>query len=357
MGTLEPSREPSGELGVAISERALEDNIARCFSQDLELAYFYVDLLCMHFCFRLASLLRATGIVADAQYLKCTTLDILREPGSAAPSQEFSSLLDEARTCCPTAAPIYDLIARCHDGAPAFLTGETPGIGVVFPRGDLRLWERVHREDAVMSIYADAVVPALAQSLEGIGPGARVLEVGGGVGAVLDRCLPLLRENKVAEFRFTDLGRLFIQRRELANPDDPMLRFSVLDLDAPLEPQGVGPQSFDIITGVNVLHSAKDLPATLRELRGALKPGGQLILGEGSPPRRGKRWRLDVVFAFLRGWWDVQLDPVFRPRPGFLFPNEWLALLDATGYKTARALPGEDWFRGDCRGGVVVGTR
>jgi hypothetical protein len=106
-----------------------------------------------------------------------------------------------------------------------------------------------------------------------------------------------------------------------------------------------------------VLHSGKDLAFILRELRTALHPGGHLILGEGSPPRPGIRWRLDVVFAFLRGWWDVLLDPLYRPRPGFLFPTEWVQVLRAAGYENTRALPGEQWFLGPCRGGLIAASR
>lgn len=330
------------------------DLYSQCFSARLEEAYRYLDRLALHFCFRAVRETQLTGVAPEAQYLRQTVLDLLREKGFVAtqcPPDESARLQQEARQACPEATPIFELLARCHEHAPGFLTGRESGLSVIFPRGDLRLWERVHREDAVMSIYADLVTPALAGGLR---KGARVLEVGGGVGAVLDRCLPLLREREVAEYRFTDLGKLFVQRREPMHAGDSFLRFATVDLDSPLAAQSLEPATFDAVIGVNVLHSVRDLPFTLRELRATLRPDGCLILGEGSPPRRGRRWPLDLVFAFLRGWWDVSLDARLRPRPGFLFPSEWIELLRACGYQNICALPGESWFPRACRGGLMV---
>ena len=132
------------------------------------------------------------------------------------------------------------------------------------------------------------------------------------------------------------------------------MRFLSLDLDRPLSAQGVVPESFDVVIAVNVLHSARDLRMALRELHAVLKTPGWLICGEGSPPSRNRRWRLDLVFAFLRGWWDVWTDSVLRPRPGFLLPAEWEAALLASGYQHVRVLPGENWFAGPCRGGLIM---
>jgi SAM-dependent methyltransferase len=338
-----------------------EDVISRCFSPRLEEAYQHIDRMVLQFCFHVARELPIFGgfePAPEGRYLVQTVRDILAEEGFADPQKRIPgddtvALRNEARGCCPEAAPILQLLERCHDHAIAFLTGCEPGLNVVFPRGDIGLWERVHSTDAVMSIYADLIPAALAEVLP---DGARVLEVGAGVGAVIERCLPLLRQRAVREYWFTDLGKLFVLRGERRYGHESFLRFRVFDLDLPFAQQDIEP-GFDVIVGVNVLHSAKNLDFTLRGLRSALNPGGHLILGEGSPPRPGVRWRLDVVFAFLRGWWDVHLDPVHRPRPGFLFPTEWLQLMRLAGYQNATALPGEQWFSSACRGGLIAASR
>jgi pyochelin synthetase len=185
----------------------------------------------------------------------------------------------------------------------------------------------------------------------------RVLELGAGVGAVLRRCIDLLQRHDVAEYLFTDLGQTFVQNAHTKYGDIPWLHFAQVNMDLPLRDQGLAPESFDAVIGVNVLHAAKGLRRSLHEIHRVLKANGHLILAEGSPPERDERWRLDVVFAFLRGWWDVSLDPVVRPRPGFLLPTEWEAALRVCGFSPVFLLPGEEWFRRSCRGGVIVARK
>ena len=217
----------------------------------------------------------------------------------------------EARALCPRAEATFEMIARCREHAAAFVAGREPGPAAVFPRGDLALWERLHDEDAVMSIYADIAAAALDALAE---PGARVLELGAGVGALARRSRNLLRERNVAEYWFTDLGELFVQ-------------------------------------------NARSIFAEEKAIHNALRAPGWLVCGEGSPPRAGSHWRLDLVFGFLSGWWDVATEPALRPSPGFLFPSQWQRLLRACGFDAVEALPGESWFDGPCRGGLIVAAK
>ena len=358
----------------------MEDVFSRSFSGELALAYSYIDRLCLHLCFhivhecrlsqahseRLAELCARIGIVPDARYLMTTVLDILEEEGYVhhlrdgclsfrpCPQDRSSEVQREARLCCPRALPTFQMIERCHDNAPAYLSGRKSGPEVIFPRGDICLWERVQSDDAVMSIYADLIPPPLEALL---GPRARLLEVGAGVGAVVRRCLPLLRERGVREYWFTDLGKVFVQRARRVYGEEPFMLFRTLDVDLPFSAQGLVPETFDAVIAVNVLHVAKDLPFTLREIHAALNTPGWLICAEGSVPDRIGRWRLDLVFAFLRGWWDVSTNHPLRPRPGFLMPNRWKDALLACGYRSVYSLPGEDWFAGPCRGGLILAQK
>ncbi len=213
------------------------------------------------------------------------------------------------------------------------------------------MWDRVHSVDRVMSIYADLVSPALGAILQ---PGARVLEVGGGVGAVLQRCFPFFDRYEIGQYLFTDVGQTFVQAARERYAGDKRLSFARLDINSPFDGQALVPQSFDVVLGVNVVHVARRLMFSLRELLKLLKPGGYLILCEGSPPDRVTRWRLDLVFAFLRDWWDVEIDPPWRLRPGFMLPSEWKAALLGCGFQEVHLLPGEQGFHGPCRGGLVI---
>jgi SAM-dependent methyltransferase len=367
-------------LDIDALRAAMEPLLLRCFSSDLTRAYAYIDRLCLHLCFHLveefhllktrcgtfADLMARVGLVPDAAYLLTTIFDILAEEGFVictedgwegcrpCPPDDSADLQREARVSCPQAQALFELIERCHDHAPAFLTGREPGMATAFPRGDIRLWERIHTIDGVMSIYADLIPPALEAIL---GQEVRLLEVGAGVGAVMQRCLPLLCSRSTQEYWFTDLGKLFVQRAQRTYGRESFMRFSTVNLDLPLTSQGLVPASFDAVIAVNVLHVAKDLAFTLRELYTMLKTPGYLVCAEGSPPDWQRRWRLDLVFAFLRGWWDVSIDPILRPRCGFLLPTQWTKALLTCGYQKVHALPGEEWFAGPCRGGLIIAEK
>jgi SAM-dependent methyltransferase len=371
---------PAGCIDVEALKISMESVFSRSFSADLARAYFYIDSLCLHLCFhiahecrlsqarseRLTDLCARIGVVPDALYLLNTVLDILQEEGYVqqlengclscrpCPQDRSAEVQREARLSCPQALPTLQMIERCHDNALAFLSGRKSGMEVIFPRGDTWLWERVQSEDAVMSIYADLLPPPLEALL---GRGARLLEVGAGVGAVVRRCLPILREHGIREYWFTDLGKLFVQQARRLYGEEPFMLFRTLDVDLPFSAQGVAPETFDAVIAVNVLHVAKEVAFTLREIHAALKTSGWLICAEGSVPDRIKRWRLDLVFAFLRGWWDVSTDQTLRPRPGFLMPSQWKDALQACGYRRVYMLPGEDWFAGPCRGGLILAQK
>jgi SAM-dependent methyltransferase len=353
---------------------------ARLFSDDLERVYAHVDHLCLQLCFRLAhecdllnsraetlaQIVARANVAPDAVYLVGTVMDILCEEGfvkrtaigyeglKPCPRDESEQLQRNARSAHSDATPIFELIARCHESAVEFVVGRKTGLAALFAHGDIELWTRVHTLDPVMSIYAELVVPALEASAP---PRMQALEVGGGVGAVLRRCLPVLERLEFDHYCFTDLGQSFVQNAQRTYGNDRRLSFARVDLDWPLSHQGVGSESFDTIVAVNVLHAVKHLFFSLQELRGVLKPGGCLILSEGSPPGRSRRWRLEVVFAFLRGWWDVSTEARWRPNPGFLLPRQWREALLACGYDAVHLLPGEDWFCGSCRGGAILARK
>jgi len=362
------------------AQTRLDQVFAQAFSSDLELAYWHVDRLCLHLCFHVANecgLLKThaeplpdiaarVGVAPDAVYLVRAILDILCEEGVArctpegfcrvrqCPNDDSERMQREARAACPAASPIFEMIERCHGRAVDFVTGRRAGVSVVFERGDVRLWERLHTADRVMSIYADLVPPALEAIAR---PGMRLLEVGGGVAAVLRRCLPMLERLGYENYAFTDLGQSFVQAAQRVYAGIERMSFAKLNLDLPLRSQDVPSEGFDVVIAVNVLHVLRILSFSLRELHTTLRLRGYLLIAEGSPPGRSRRWRLDVVFAFLRGWWDVSPEPPWRQSPGFLWPSQWKGALMAAGYDPVRALPGEEWFRGPCRGGVVLARK
>ncbi|MBI4914102.1 MAG: class I SAM-dependent methyltransferase [Acidobacteria bacterium] len=181
---------------------------------------------------------------------------------------------------------------------------------------------------------------------EGLPPGARVLELGGGSGSftTLFARDAAARETlgEIAEYRFTDLAPAFLRRaqRELGvrAPGLP-LSFGILDINRPLAAQGLGDARYDAIVAVNVLHVAKDLVPALRELRTLLAPGGRLVLGECLKPELLRPIYTEFFFQFMSGYTQVNLDPVLRPVHGFLTGDAWEANLRAAGFSAVAHKP------------------
>lgn len=81
---------------------------------------------------------------------------------------------------------------------------------------------------------------------------------------------------------------------------------------------------FDLIVACNVLHCSADPAAALRRCLRALRPGGLLMFGEGSPvvlhDGHLQRWPLTFAYGAFDGWWN---------RGGFRI--DWIEQLDAAG--------------------------
>jgi SAM-dependent methyltransferase len=117
------------------------------------------------------------------------------------------------------------------------------------------------------------------------------------------------------------------------------LAFEALDIDQPFIESDVLPGSFSLVYGVNVLHVARDLAATLGEIRVALKPGGVLVVSECVRPFDTTPLHLEIVFNLLSSFRDPILVPGWRPNGGFLTPEQWTAALEANGFVDVRIFP------------------
>ncbi|HEV7861286.1 MAG TPA: methyltransferase, partial [Acidimicrobiia bacterium] len=151
-----------------------------------------------------------------------------------------------------------------------FVAGRTEA-GDIIAEGGGRLWEAFQARDAVCAVFGHGVARALAPILSG----ADVLELGTGTGGTTRRMAADL--TTASRFVVSDLRQSFLDRVAAELPGVP-LETAVLDINQPLT--GIG--QFDIIFSTNCIHVAKDLPATLGWIRQCLKPGGALVLGEGS---------------------------------------------------------------------------
>jgi SAM-dependent methyltransferase len=126
----------------------------------------------------------------------------------------------------------------------------------------------------------------------------------------------------ISDVRQSFLDRLAADLREVP------LETALIDINVPRNSLG----SFDVIFSTNCVHVAKDLPTTLGWLRRLLKPGGALVLGEGSHYSDDVPSPVSLVLSLFDGWWDAPTSPT-RPQPGFLLPDQWFATFEAAGFE------------------------
>lgn len=245
----------------------------------------------------------------------------------------------------PQCLPAYDIAALAASHYPDVLSGRVNGEQALFGPEGIVPWVRYFSNDnplyAISNIVgAIAVARATPDEVESI------LEIGGGLGsgalALLDHFRRIGRSGEIASYRLTEISPLFLKRagRSLAarHPDLPV-SFAELDIDRPLAQSGIAPGSVSLVYGVNVLHVARDLGATLAQLREALRPGGRLVMSECIRPSAGAPLHLELVFNLLGSFRDARLVPGWRPNGGFLTPEQWTAALEANGFGEVQIFP------------------
>jgi SAM-dependent methyltransferase len=238
----------------------------------------------------------------------------------------------------------FDLLDGVRSHIQPFFTEGKAGEGLLFDLALYPLWLTYFRNEN-LGYYPNNLLTLLALR-QGLPEGARVLELGAGAGSFAQL---LARHStaegwlsRIAEYRFTDVAPTFLRRaqRDLKTlaPGLP-LSFQALDLNRPLGEQGIEAASLDAIVGINVLHVAQDLAATLSDLRTRLKPGGRLVLGECMKPHLDAPLYLEFFFSFIRSFTEVSLDPRWRPRHGFLTPEIWNDALRHAGFQDVQHNP------------------
>ncbi len=105
--------------------------------------------------------------------------------------------------------------------------------------------------------------------------------------------------------------------------------FKVCDAEKDPLAQGFTEGAYSVIVASLVVHATAELDKTMRNLRKLLKPGGFLIIGEGSsdgPLQSGDGF----IFGALPGWW-LGVDEGRNLSP-FVNVPQWDAILKRTGF-------------------------
>jgi SAM-dependent methyltransferase len=260
------------------------------------------------------------------------------------PSLDLQELREIAEREAPGHLPNLDLLDAVRSHVRPFFTDGKSGEACLFDLAVFPLWLDYFRNENIL--YRSNNLFALTALRRALKPGMRILELGGGVGSFAQLLSQMSAGTgelaNISEYRFTDIAPTFLRRAQRglrdAAPGIPFT-FGSLDINRPLDEQGLAGATFDAIVGINVLHVAKDLPATLRLLKNHLAPEGKLILGECIKPDLAKPIYLEFFFQFMSSFTEVKTDPILRPTHGFLTPETWIRILEQTGFTSVQDIP------------------
>ncbi|MGD7412603.1 methyltransferase, partial [Ralstonia pseudosolanacearum] len=237
---------------------------------------------------------------------------------------------------------IFDSAAR----VPSVLREAAHAAGLVFPEGDRRAAESLYQRNIVADYLGAVAGAALAPLARERKAALRVLEVGAGVGGLTAHTLPALHAaDPDAEYHYTDVSRFFDDIATTKFGHYGSLRLGRYDINRGAAEQGHAPASFDAVLAANVLHNARDVTWTLRELRGLLRPGGVLILHEAT---QDKRLQWVTAAAVLEAAAHAGRSAPGAGQAGraddspLLSAQAWEQALQASGFDRSRAFPAPD---------------
>jgi SAM-dependent methyltransferase len=229
------------------------------------------------------------------------------------------------------------LIARCGESLAEVLRGRVDPRQLLFPDGSLELTEQLYQDSPGARAFNGLIQSAIMEALRSLpeGRSLRVLEIGAGTGGTTASILPVL-PRKQTEYVFTDVSHLFTARAAEKFHEYGFIRYQLLDVENDPIQQGFAPNQFDIVVAANVLHATASLQRTVEYVRRLMAPGGLLLLLEGTTPQR---WQ-DLIFGMTEGWWKFS-DSDLRMSHPLLAPDQWLQLLNTTGFTSSRCLSPE----------------
>ena len=200
--------------------------------------------------------------------------------------------------------------------------GEVPPLQVWKQNG---VHDRFYHESSIVN-DANHDLAVFAGQLSHRYPHMKVLEVGAGTGGSTRGVLAAL-EGRMGLYTFTDISPSFFQkaRKDFEKYSDHMI-FKTLDIEEDPSTQGYELGSYDLIVASNVLHATRRLNNTLRQCRALLRPGGHLLLMEGT--RMSPAFQL--LFGVLPGWF-LGLDDgrVWAPS---ISVQEWSDVMKKSGF-------------------------
>jgi acyl transferase domain-containing protein/SAM-dependent methyltransferase len=240
---------------------------------------------------------------------------------------------------------LFNYIRHCAQLMRDVVRGRESPLETLFPGGDFGLAEDLYERSQTMR-YINSVAAAAASAFAAAAfRPLRVLEIGAGTGATTQAVVAALPPSTA--YHFTDVSDVFLDRARARFATYPNMRFGRFDLDLSIADQGYEGAQYDLIVSANAVHACTDLPATLREIRSLLAPGGMLALVESTTPFA---W-FDFTTCLIEGW-HKHADGLRAEGP-LLRPADWQRALMDAGFAKVGAWP-EHGSAGDTLGQHLI---
>ena len=312
-------------------------------------------------CSGIPAMVRRAGVLPRHERLFARLVEILEEEGVAVrrgsrleircrpPVTPSSRLMEDMLEWHRSCSAELELLGRCGPVLAQVLRGKADPLEVIFSGGSLSSLHDYYATSepsrVLNPLVRDSVVSAWNEKAEG--ERFRILEIGAGTGAVAETILPAIRQGRV-DYTFTDVSRVFRSRASQRFSRYRFVEYRSLNVERDPRAQGFGDGRFDVVVAGNVLHATRCLRESLRHTRRMLRPGGVLILREGTQKQR----RSDLIFGLLEGWWRFA-DVDVRPSYPLLPASSWSLLLQEEGFGPVAVLP-EDKEARESLGGQVL---
>ncbi|KAG5981019.1 Type I Iterative PKS [Claviceps digitariae] len=220
------------------------------------------------------------------------------------------------------------MLCAVGERLPSILRRETEPLELMLADGLLSR----HYEEDVMTERLSQVLGDIVLSYSDLEINLRILEIGAGTAGttlpVLKALSKTIKQGNFLNYTFTDISSGFFEnaKKKLGRWSQRII-YKKLDISKDPLSQGFEAEDFDIVIAANVLHATPNMRTTMGNLSRLLKPGGRLVVLEGSHHPFPA-----MPFVLLPGWWYAQ-DDYRDPKEGPLMSTDvWNRLLLDTGF-------------------------
>ncbi|CAN9080485.1 unnamed protein product [Alternaria alternata] len=226
--------------------------------------------------------------------------------------------------------PSWRLCFEVLDNLPSIIRGETDALDLLFTTPVAHdLYDAFFRRTCNKKLY-NYLELTVHQN-----PNQKILEVGAGTGGMTNQILTMLHQieqrtggTSFREYVYTDISPAYFEGAgERFVTYGSRMTFKTVDLESDIS-ANIEPGSCDMILAGSVLHATKNLAKTMRNLRRALKPGGQLVFLEIT--QAPECFPMGFGFGVLPGWWCAE--ETSREWCPTLTEVQWDVLLKETGF-------------------------